>query len=48
MSEASQVVLQDELDAIEKHEKIGAGACANIYRKGNAAYKILKENIIQM
>lgn len=37
-------ITEDEQTEIKTYEKIGAGACANLYKKDRLVYKILKEN----
>lgn len=43
-NEKVRILSQEEIDKIETFEEIGAGACAKIYKDGNEAYKIIKEN----
>lgn len=44
MNDRIRFISREEQEKIETFQKIGAGACANLYRNGNEAYKILKEN----
>ncbi len=41
--EDKEISIKINLSEIESLEKIGSGKCANIYRKDNEAYKILKQ-----
>lgn len=41
--EDKEISIKINLSEIESFEKIGSGKCANIYRKDNEAYKILKQ-----
>lgn len=43
-SDVIKYITEDEQTEIETYEKIGAGACANLYKKDKLVYKILKEN----
>ncbi len=40
----SKVVSREEQMQIETFERIGAGACANLYRNGKEVYKLLKDS----
>lgn len=43
-SNVIKYITEDEQAEIETYDKIGAGACANLYKKDKLVYKILKEN----